>query len=462
MFNNPNIRRRQPGDNGSAVKRQKVGDTNILNPTWRESKDKPREAEGRTNRRAAQNQVSATVRFDALNSLRAKREEEALPGTWLEAKNDKAIEEVRRGDIALSLIDTIPFSYETGLTNSATCFKHLNKWSKAQKFRVAGIVDNPSRGRGITGKPDNFGNLQIRGSNTLTNLGDYTIVNGDRVYYLPIPETTEYNGVTYSMNAVKGTGDGSGPHEDYNQSLTGRYVPLKFSDIKLTLETVRFEIDERLRALWDAQTNGQSINDIWTASFVEVQAALIPEKVYLIPGMDNYSMMYYYEKSVTRCKQDLFNGVDVAGTVKLLKTIYKEAHERLRAYWATMDHEFRRMANPDDLKRLGRNSGSWLAPIGLVHIHNMFKETRDISVDLEGLAYGNLNVQGEDDADAIIAAVSASKLSPMNYLDQLTRILSYTMGWIEANDITQFLESCYIATCISAQAGPGKNFDCLR
>jgi ABC-type antimicrobial peptide transport system permease subunit len=440
-------------------KRKAADDTSLLNDGLVRKDQKPRLSDGRTARRAPQSHVSVTVRFDALNDLRVKRKEQALPNCWLDSgpQNQKTIEQVRRGDIAMTIMDAVPFSAETGLTNSATVFVNLNNWSKNIPIRVVGIVENPSVGRGQADAKDCYGNIQVRGVNTINNQGKYTLVAGDHVYALMIPEIVDINGTIWSMNAIKGTGDGSGSHQDYNQKLVPQIIPLKHKDIKQTLETMRHEVDERINVTWNRQLDEISVMDIWSGFYIDLRSHLRPDKICLIPGMEQYCIFYFVMKSMERALRDLYNGVDYLATQKLIKIIYTEGHKEIKSYWRETEKYLSALSNPDDLRRLGRGTGEWLVPVGILSIRNATKQVISADIDLK-----DLNKTFKSKEGLLRSQIEEVKQSSYEFIQTFIRILSFTLGWIESNDITQFMESCYVGMVTSAQCGPGQNFDMVR
>jgi len=442
------------------VRKRKQNDITYLNSNMIDQSKKPRLSDGRTSRRAPQSHVSVTVRFDPLDNLRAKRKEDCLTNCWIDngTQDKKNIQQVRRGDIAMTLQDNVSARGLTGLTNSAVVFTHLNNWPKNIKIRVVGIVENPSQHRGQSDGQDNFGNIMSRGVNSIVNQGKYMLCCGDHVYALFVPETIVLNGTTWSMNAIKGTGDGNGSHADYNQKLVPQLIPLKHKDIKLTLDTIRHEMDGLIVQVWEKQTLNQSVYDGWASNMTDLNTRLHSETTYLIPGSEMFCMLYYIDKSLERAMNDLMNNIDKVQTIKLIEVIYQQGHKEMREYWTSVEKEFAALSNVDDLRRLGRGTGEWLVPTGVLEIHNRIKRDVNVTLDLQTLSNPIVHPPNE----TILNQIEKSKDNAFSFISQLRQALHYTCAWIESNDMTQFLENNYVGYVTSAQAPSGHQFDFVR
>jgi len=441
-------------------KKRNWNDTSILNRGYARKDKKPRLSDGHTGARTKQNHVSVTVTFNPMNDLRVHRKELALPNCWIDSgeQNQANIQQVRRGDIFWTITDSVPFSHATGITNHAQGFTHLNRWPKKVKIRVLGIVDNPSNGRGQDTARDTTGTISQRGVHTIVNYGSYMIVAGDRVFALPYPEITEFGGVTWSMNAVKGTGDGSGPNVDYTQKLIARLIPLKSMDIKLTLESLRFEVNQHIQLTWNQQKENVSIKEVWATSFKDLESNLKADVMYLFPGLLRYTLLNFCQMSLERAVTDYHLGIDKANTSDLIKIIYTQGVDLNNEYWAENAHIFSQMSNPDDLKRLSYGEADWLVPMGIIKANNILKSLNSLT-DLETFTKdGYEQATGATISDQF----ESTKKNPLRYLHNLINVLTFTQGWIEANDITYALESYYVGQCVSAQAAPGHQFDISR
>lgn len=436
--------------------KRKAGSSQYLNSGFFEELTEPRPSDGRTSRRTAQNHVSVTVQFDPCNDLRVNREELAYPGTWIESgeQNRKGIESVRRGDIALAVVGHMPFVADSGYTNNTLVFTHLNRLSRAVKIQVVGTVENPSQHNG-TGL-DNFGNVQCYGTNSIVNKGPYFLTHGDEIFALPRPETVLMDGVRYSGNAVKGAGDGSSQNEDWSQKLEPMLIPLKETDIKLTLENLHYEIDAIIAKLWKIQTEDRSVSSRWTNTMIELSANLQPDVIMLIPGMKEYAMLYFFKTCMEMLLFDFFQNIDKVQTVSLIKLVYNKSQQALKAYWREQEQDFASLNNPDDLRRLAKCTGDWLVPVGMYYIRESIKKEITAEVDLVDLDQNAARV-----FNTISDQVKNTSKS-IGRIKQLISTIQYTMGWIEANDIALFLERMYVGRCLSAQASPGAQFDILR
>jgi len=442
------------------VRKRKADQITHLNSSVIDQRNKPRLSDGRTSRRTAQSHVSVTVRFDALENLRAKRKDQCLPNCWIDSgiQDKKNIQQVRRGDIALILQDSVPSRGLTGLTNSAVVFTHLNNWPKHIPIRVAGIVENPSQNRGQTQGQDNFGNIMARGVNTIVNQGKYMLVCGDYVYALMVPETVDMNGVTWSMNAIKGTGDGNGSHQDYNQKLVPQLIPLKHKDIRLLIDNIRTEISDHIVQVWETQKQNNSVFDVWANEYNQLQSRLHSDINSLIPGMEEYSSLFFISKSLERALNDFFNGIDKEKTKRLIKVVYAKGHEILRAYWKQAEKQFQALSNPDDMRRLARGTGEWLVPVGVLNIQKDMKRDVNIDIDLNTLS-NPVVIQPNMD---IVSQTKLVETNAYSMISTLQQSLMHTCTWIESNDVVQFLENSYVGLVLSAQAASGESFDIMR
>jgi len=442
------------------VRKRKQNEITFLNSNLIDQSKKPRLSDGRTSRRTPQSHVSVTVRFDPLDNIRAKRKEDCLPNCWIDngPQDKRNIQQVRRGDIAMSLQDNVGARGLTGLTNSAVVFTHLNNMSKNVKIRVVGIVENPSQHRGQSDGQDNFGNIMARGVNSIVNQGKYMLCCGDHVYALMVPEIIEVNGTTWSMNAIKGTGDGNGSHADYNQKLVPQLIPLKFKDIKMTLDNIRHEMDGQIVQVWEQQKLNSSVYDIWTSNLTQLRTRLNSDTIAYIPSMETFCLLFFCDQSLERALNDLMNGIDKVQTIKLIEVIYQQAHKELREYWTSIEKQFSALSNPDDLRRLGRGTGEWLVPVGVLEIRNRMKRDVNVSLDLQSLS----NPIPIPQNITILEQIKKSETNAYNFISQLRQSLHYTCAWIESNDMTQFLENNYVGCVQSAQAASGQQFDFIR